>query len=125
MDCCSFAEAVNAIASHAAVGGPPACVVTPNAQHVVLLEADASLREAYAHAELVVPDGASLVFASRLLGERLRERIAGVDVFEQLCAKAAELGLRVFLLGGRPGSAQRAAEKLMQAFPRLTIAGTC
>ncbi len=125
MDCCSFVEAVHAITRHAVRGGPPACVVTPNAQHIVLLESDASLREAYANADLVVADGASLVLASRLLGEKLRERVAGVDLFERLCAKAAEFGLRVFLLGGRPGSAQRTAGKLRQQFPGLSVAGTC
>ena len=125
MDCCSFQEAVEAITRRAALGGPSACVVTPNAQHVVLLESDAGLREAYANADLVVADGASLLLASRLLGEKLRERIAGVDLLEQLCGKAAELGLRVFLLGGRPGSAQLAAGKLKRRFPRLTVAGTC
>ncbi len=125
MDCCSFAEAVDAITRHAARGGPPACIVTPNAQHIVLLQSDASLREAYANADLVVADGVSLVLASLLLGEKLRGRVAGVDLVEQLCGKAAEFELRVFLLGGRPGSAQLAAEKLKRRFPRLTVAGAC
>ncbi|MGO9208893.1 MAG: WecB/TagA/CpsF family glycosyltransferase [Terriglobales bacterium] len=125
VDGCSSAEAVDAIARHAALGGLPACVVTPNAQHIVLLESDAGLREAYANADLVVADGASLVLASLLLGEKLHGRVAGVDLVEQLCGKAAEFGLRVFLLGGRPGSAQLAAEKLRQRFPRLTVAGAC
>lgn len=125
MDCCSFAEAVDAITRHAARGGPPACVVTSNAQHVVLLESDVGLREVYANAELVLADGASLLFASRLLGGKLRERVTGVDLFEQLCGKAAEFGLRVFFLGGRPGSAQLAAGKLKRRFPRLTVAGSC
>lgn len=122
--CCSLAEAVETIARLAALGGPSACVVTPNAQHVVLLESDANLRAAYAKADLVVADGASLVLASRLLGEKLRTRVAGVDLFEQLCGKAAELGLRVFLLGGRAGSAWLAASRLRQRFPRLIVAGT-
>jgi len=125
VDCCSFAQAVEAIIGHAAHAGPSACVVTPNAQHIVLLESDAALRKAYAHAELVVADGASLLLASRLLRERLPERIAGVDLFERLCAKAANLGLRVFLLGGRPGSAQLAAANLKRQFPHLKVVGTC
>ena len=123
--CCSFARAVDAITRHALLNPWPVCVVTANAQHIVLLETDSNLREAYSHADLVVADGASLVFASRLLGQQLPERIAGVDLFERLCAKAAEVGLRVFLLGGRPGSAKLAAEKLKRRFPRLTVAGTC
>lgn len=125
VDCCSFAEAATAIACHAARRGPPACVVTPNAQHIVLLESDASLREAYANADLVVADGAALLFAARLLGEKLRERVTGIDLFERLCGHAAKLGLRVFLLGGCPGSAERAAERLRQQFPPLCVAGIC
>jgi len=125
VDCCSFVEAANAIAHHAARRGSPACVVTPNAQHIVLLESDACLREAYANADLVVADGAALLFASGLLREKLPERVTGIDLFERLCGRAAELGLRVFLLGGRPGSAERAAEKLRQKFPCLSVAGTC
>jgi len=125
VDCCSLAEAVRAIARHAAGGGSPACVVTPNAQHIVLLESEASLRDAYAHAELVVADGASVLLASRLLGERLQKRVAGIDLFQRLCGAAAKLGLRVFLLGGRPGSAARAIEKLSRQFPALTVVGIC
>ena len=102
VDGCSSTEAVDAITRHAALGGPPACVVTPNAQHIVLLESDPGLCEAYANADLVVADGASLVLASLLLREKLRGRVAGVDLVEQLCGKAAEFELRVFLLGGRP-----------------------
>ena len=100
-------------------------MVTPNAQHIVLLESDASLRDAYTHAELVVADGASLLLASRLLGERLRERVAGIDLFQRLCGEAAKLGLRVFLLGGRPGSAERAVEELRRQFPPLAVAAIC
>jgi N-acetylglucosaminyldiphosphoundecaprenol N-acetyl-beta-D-mannosaminyltransferase len=90
----------------------------------VLLESDAGLQEAYAHADLVLADGASLLIASRLLGEKLCARIAGIDLFEQLCGEAARHGLRVFLLGGHPGSARQAAEKLKRHFPDLPVVGT-
>jgi N-acetylglucosaminyldiphosphoundecaprenol N-acetyl-beta-D-mannosaminyltransferase len=124
VDCCSLAEAVDVVTRHAALRGPSACVVTPNAQHIVLLESDAGMQQAYAHADLVLADGASLLMASRLLGEKLCSRIAGIDLFERLCHQAAEFGLRVFLLGGHPGSAQLAAEKLQRRFRDLPIVGT-
>jgi len=124
VDGCSSSQAVDAITRHAARGGPTACVVTPNAQHIVLLESDDGLREAYTHAELVVADGFSLVLASLVLREKLRGRVAGVDLVDQLCGKAAESGLRVFLLGGRPGSAQLAAEALQRRYGFLIVAGT-
>jgi N-acetylglucosaminyldiphosphoundecaprenol N-acetyl-beta-D-mannosaminyltransferase len=102
----------------------PVYVVTPNAQHLVLLERDEHFREIYSHANLVLPDGFSLLLAARLVGKRLKERVTGVDVFKALCGRAAEIGLRIFLLGGQPGSADLAARKLKAAYPRLIVAGT-
>ncbi|MGA2077574.1 MAG: WecB/TagA/CpsF family glycosyltransferase [Terriglobia bacterium] len=117
-------QAVDLISNYAATLQGPAYVVTPNAQHVVLLERDQHLREIYSHASLVLPDGFSLLLAARLIGKRLKERVTGVDLFKALCRRAAEMGLRVYLLGGQPGSADLAAGKLKAAYPGLTVAGT-
>src|SRR5690242_9213156 len=76
----SLAEAVDLISDYASTAQEPAYVVTPNAQHVVLLAKDQHFREAYAHANLVLPDGFSLLLASRLVGKRLKERVTGVDL---------------------------------------------
>jgi N-acetylglucosaminyldiphosphoundecaprenol N-acetyl-beta-D-mannosaminyltransferase len=122
---CSLGEAVDAIASHAASRGKPAYVVTPNAQHIVLLERDARLRRIYDEAALVTPDGMSLVVASNLLGGRLKQRVAGVDLFEKLCERAEQLHLRVFLLGGCPGSAELAAAVLKRRYSSLVIQTLC
>jgi N-acetylglucosaminyldiphosphoundecaprenol N-acetyl-beta-D-mannosaminyltransferase len=125
VDTCSFAEACNAVMDRLINGGPPAYVLTPNAQHIVLLEDDSQLREVYSQADLVVPDGASLLAAARLLGQRFPERVAGVDLFQSLCELAAVNGLRVFLLGGRPGSADLAAANLARRFPGLSVNTYC
>ena len=60
-----------------------------------------------------------------LLGTPLPERVAGSDLFPALCAKAADDDLSVFLLGGAPGTAERAARVLQDRHPRLRVAGTC
>jgi N-acetylglucosaminyldiphosphoundecaprenol N-acetyl-beta-D-mannosaminyltransferase len=117
-------QAVDLISAYAATPQGPAYVVTPNAQHVVLLERDQHFREIYSHASLVLPDGFSLLLASRLMGRRLKERVTGVDLFKALCGRASERGLRVYLLGGQPGSADLAAGKLKAAYPSLIVAGT-
>jgi len=117
-------QAVDLISNYAATLPGPAYVVTPNAQHVVLLERDQHFREIYSHASLVLADGFSLLLASRLLGKRLKERVTGVDLFKALCGRAAEMGLRVYLLGGQPGSADLAARKLKAVYPNLLVAGT-
>lgn len=102
----------------------PAMVVTPNADQVVNLERDPALRDAYAHADVVVPDGMPVVWAAWLLGTPVKERVTGSDLMPRLCALAAQRGLKVFLLGGGEGIAERAAANLVRSHPGLQIAGT-
>jgi N-acetylglucosaminyldiphosphoundecaprenol N-acetyl-beta-D-mannosaminyltransferase len=123
IDPCSFDQAVEAVVGHARSQGEPAYVVTPNAQHVVLVHSSCRFREIYNAAWLSVADGVPLVWAAKLLGMPLPERVAGVDLMVAVCEAAAREGLRVFLLGGSPGSATEAAKVLKQRFPGLVIAG--
>lgn len=125
VDSCSTREACTAIIAHAKAGREPAFVTTANAQHIVLLDRDPRLREIYDRADLVVPDGISLLLAARLYGRSLQERVAGVDMFQRLCGLAAENNLHVFLLGGRPGSAELTAVALQRRFPLLRISICC
>jgi N-acetylglucosaminyldiphosphoundecaprenol N-acetyl-beta-D-mannosaminyltransferase len=118
-------EAVSLIAAHATTSTFPAYVVTPNAQHVVLLESDLRFREVYKNASFVVPDGSSLILGAAILGKALKERVPGVELFQNLCANAAKSGLRVFLLGGKPGTAELAANVLKKVYPGLIVSGTC
>jgi N-acetylglucosaminyldiphosphoundecaprenol N-acetyl-beta-D-mannosaminyltransferase len=100
-------------------------VVTPNVQHVVMLEHHEGLRRAYQDAALVLPDGMPVILASRLLGRGLPQRVTGADLVLELFASApAKRGLRVFLLGAGPGVAQRAAERITARWPAVDVAGT-
>ncbi len=125
VDDCSSEDVCRSIVDHARRRGAPAYVITPNAQHIVLLEKDDRFRRVYEGADLVVADGVSLLMAARFYGQTLRERVAGVDMFQQLCRLAARDGLRVCLLGGRPGSAELAREALERQFPGLLCATYC
>jgi N-acetylglucosaminyldiphosphoundecaprenol N-acetyl-beta-D-mannosaminyltransferase len=125
VDNCTSQEACAAIIQHAKSGGEPAFVTTANAQHIVLLDRDKRLREIYGRAALVVPDGISLLLAARLYGRTLQERVAGVDMFQTLCGLAAENNLRVFLLGGRPNSADLTAVALKQHWSVLQVSTYC
>jgi N-acetylglucosaminyldiphosphoundecaprenol N-acetyl-beta-D-mannosaminyltransferase len=124
VDRCTFQEATDWIIRHARTGGSPASVVTPNSHHIVLLQGSVGYREIYHAAQLSVADGMSLVWASRLLGAPLPERIGGVDLFEEVCRAAAGTDLRLFFLGGRPGAAEGAARVLRARYPGLLVAGT-
>jgi N-acetylglucosaminyldiphosphoundecaprenol N-acetyl-beta-D-mannosaminyltransferase len=125
VDNCSLEEACASIIAHARSQGKPTYVITPNAQHIVLLEKERRLQQIYDHADLVVADGISLLIAARLYGRSLQQRVAGVDIFKQLCGLAAENGLHVFLLGGRPGSADLAAAALKNDHPDLRCSTYC
>jgi N-acetylglucosaminyldiphosphoundecaprenol N-acetyl-beta-D-mannosaminyltransferase len=102
----------------------PVYVVTPNVDHVVKLQRDAEFRRIYAGAAVVLADGMPLLWAGRFLGTPLKEKISGSDLFPKLCARAAEKGRSIFLLGGRPGAADTAAQVLAVRHPGLKIAGT-
>ena len=125
VDAVTYDEALDRLVELAETPSGAAQVVTPNAQHVVLLEGDPYMEKIYSEAALVVPDGISLVYAARLLGKPLKGRVTGVDLFQGLCGRAAERGLGVFLLGGRRGAAEEAAAKLKSNFPNLNVVGTC
>lgn len=98
-------------------------VFTPNVDHVVRLERDPRLLRAYASVSLSLPDGMPLVWASRLLGHPLPEKVSGSDLILPLMRRAAERGYRVFFLGGEAGVAARAAARLGREATGLRVAG--
>jgi N-acetylglucosaminyldiphosphoundecaprenol N-acetyl-beta-D-mannosaminyltransferase len=76
-----------------------------------------------AQADLIVADGMPLVWASRLIGTPLPERVTGSNLIWSLSRAAATSGCSVFLLGGSGDAAQRSAEKLTRAFAEFRLAG--
>ncbi|SMC47848.1 WecB/TagA/CpsF family glycosyltransferase [Papillibacter cinnamivorans] len=116
-------EAVSAARGFLAEGGSH-CVVTPNPEIVYMCRTDRALAEAVNGADLVLPDGIGIVYASRILGRPLKGKTAGIDFAVRLTAVLAEEGRSLFLLGAKPGIAERAAEALRTANPGLIIAGT-
>ncbi|MFV0384103.1 WecB/TagA/CpsF family glycosyltransferase [Paracoccus sp. (in: a-proteobacteria)] len=85
---------------------------------------DTEYAEALASADVVLPDGIGVELAARMCGDRLTENLNGTDFVPALLAAAASRGQSVFLLGGRPGVARQAAQKLTATIPGLVIAGT-
>lgn len=98
-------------------------VVTPNVDHLMRLQNDATFRDIYEKADLVVPDGVPLLWASKVMGTPLKERVNGTDLFVKICKMASFGGHSVFLLGGSTGVAEKASLKLQEKYPGLRIAG--
>ena len=98
-------------------------VVTPNLDILRRHTKSKSFRNLVATSSLNVPDGMPLVWASRIKGQPLTERVNGTDLMIDLCEAASEAAQSVFFLGGNPGSAEKAASELTASFPELKIAG--
>lgn len=98
-------------------------VITLNPEGVYLAQEDAGFATLIADADLVTADGAGILWAARQLGRPLRERVTGIDLMNELCARAARAGWRIFLLGAKPGVAEEAAANLVEIYPGLIIAG--
>ncbi len=103
-----------------------------NAAHMVTADTPAlaraidhaDFRDVVNAAHMVKADGIGVVWAARVLGLPVRDRIPGIDLMEELCRLSAEKGYRVFFLGGEPGVAAQAARRLAARFPGLAVAGT-
>ena len=98
-------------------------VVTPNLDILRRFSKDSSFRNLIATSTLNVADGMPLVWASRVKGQPLIERVNGTDLMVDVCEGAAKAGQSVFFLGGNPGSAEKAAGILEKDFPGLIVAG--
>lgn len=82
-----------------------------------------SYRETIMKSDLVYADGMGIVWASRLFGHPLPERLNANDLLPQFCQQAEEKGHRIFLLGGEAGVAEKAADDLISKYPKLKIVG--
>jgi len=98
-------------------------VFTPNVDHIMVAEKNERFRQAYRRVSLSLVDGVPVLWAARLLGQPLPEKVSGSDLVIPLLARAAQRHWRVFLLGGAPGAGERASARLREQFPELKVVG--
>ena len=109
----------------AARSGRKGLVVTPNVDHVVVLQDDPEMQAIYREALFRFADGMPLVWFSKLAcNTPLPERVTGADLLPAICQKSAGTGLNLYFLGGNPGIAERAADSLRRQYPGVAIVGT-
>ncbi len=102
----------------------PRMVVTTNAEMVMLAQEDKQLLMIISEADLVVPDGAGVVWAARFKGDFIPERVAGYDLVQNLLRCGTQNPLRVYLFGGAPGVADMAKKKIETDYKGITVVGT-
>lgn len=99
-------------------------ICTVNVAILMMMRSNPQLQRFVDGASLVVVDGQPIVWASRLQRDHLPERVAGVDLIDEICALAAKEGLGVYFLGARRDVIQTAAKRLTDRFPGLKVVGT-
>ena len=99
-------------------------VVTPNAEFALEAKKNPRFLKILNTSQLVLADGISVVLASKIIGDPMQGRVTGVGFAQALAAAMAKEGKSLYLLGAKPGVAEQAAEKLLETYPGLKIAGT-
>ena len=94
-----------------------------NAAKIVAADRDERLKRVLLETDLITADGMSVVWASRLLGHGLKQRVTGIDLFQRLVDHAAQRGLSVYFLGARDESVRGTVRRLATRYPNLRVAG--
>ena len=123
MDVVSEASAVRTIVD-AAEPRRGHWTITANLDHLRRYRAEPLAKSLIDGADLVVADGMPLIWASRLASEPLPERVSGSSMVWSICEAASARQLSLFLLGGDPGAAKRAAKVFQEKYGDLRIVGT-
>ncbi len=122
IDNLSMEETLEAIEGFIKSGKPHQHVVV-NVDKLVKANRDPELQRIINECALINADGMPVVWASRLLGKPLKERVAGVDLFEALMRRSGEKGWRVFFLGAREEVVTRVKQVYEHKYPGLIVAG--
>lgn len=115
-------QAISEVSGLLAAPGPQTLMYV-NAHSMNLARSHRRYRACLADADLVLNDGSGLAMAARVRGRRFPANLNGTDFTPEVLRLAAQEGLSVYLLGGRPGVAARAADRLAERMPELKIVG--
>lgn len=98
-------------------------IITPNSEIIMNAVNDQELMTIINNADLVIPDGIGLVYASKIMGTSFKERVTGIDFLSAALKYMNGKERSLFLLGGKPGIAEKASIKMKEKYPELQIAG--
>lgn len=101
----------------------PHQVITANPIMVMTAMEDPAYMQMMKNAELIVADGAGVVWAAGYVGNPVKERVPGIEMMQELFRIAEERGWRVYLLGASPEVIAAAVDNVRKNHPRLVLAG--
>ncbi len=98
-------------------------IYTPNTEFIMMAKKDDEFRQLLNKSDLNIPDGVGLIYASKIKKNPLKEKVAGYDLTVNLIKLANEKGLKIYFVGGKPGVAEKAAQKILSEYPNVKIVG--
>lgn len=98
-------------------------IYTPNSEIILYASKNEEFMSRLNSADLIIPDGIGVVYGAKIVGNPLPERVAGFDLLKSLFPKMAEKKLSLYLLGAKPGVAEKAGENLLRDYPGIVIKG--
>jgi N-acetylglucosaminyldiphosphoundecaprenol N-acetyl-beta-D-mannosaminyltransferase len=122
VDAIDMAGAVRRVRD-AAFSGRPCFISTPNLNFLIAARDDPAFRDSVLHSDLIIADGMPLVWIARLLGARIRERVAGSELFERLRDHRDGPPVSLYFFGGPDGAAERACQRINESATGLRCVG--
>lgn len=99
-------------------------IYTPNPEIVLMAQKDEALKKAIFNGDLVIPDGIGLIMASNVYNLGLTERVTGIDLMDKMLEYSNRRKLKIFLLGAKPGVAEKASKSINNKYKNINIVGT-
>jgi N-acetylglucosaminyldiphosphoundecaprenol N-acetyl-beta-D-mannosaminyltransferase len=125
----SYAEVVSlceqwAIERRTGARLPARYICVTSVHGIIMAHDDPEIAKILNGADIVTPDGMPVVWALRSFGSPKQQRVYGPTLMRNICQRAAQVGLRIFLYGGSQDTLTRLEEQLRNRFPSITIAGS-
>lgn len=116
-------EAVKKLEEYVASKSPH-LIATANAEMIMLAQNDKEFFEILNTADLVVPDGAGVIWAGNHLGFKMKERVAGFDLVQEILRISSTKNYKIYFVGGEPGITEKAKATAEKLYPGIQIVGT-
>lgn len=98
-------------------------IFTPNTEIVMAAKEDDNIKQMVNAADIIIPDGIGLIYASKIHKKPLKERVTGFDISIKMLEIADKEGYSIYLLGGKDGIAQDAAKTINEDYPNVKVVG--
>lgn len=98
-------------------------IYTPNTEFVMMCQKDEEFLRLMNKSDINIPDGVGLIYAAKIKKHPLKEKVAGYDLSVNLLKMANDKGLKLYVVGGKPGVADLAMKNVKETYPRINIVG--